>query len=272
MNYVQYVIVTWILIDLVVAMILSEVGKFDSFCEKHFVMSAMLFFPVMLVMLMFYSIYYAFMKGITGIRNNMKNTICLLLILVFGLGLFTYNRSYSLDDTNNIQDKKITQKAEKIKKGIPIKALGTNIKTKTIWLKPTDGSHLKYYEDYRMITDRTSKQWKFQQRNDVQEDYRGFLMQDGEWYAVALGSYFGKVGTKYIFTMSTGKTIKTVKGDYKANRDTCKDNYLSYNGHILEFMINTDSSWMIENGIIRMNFQHYRPFKGKIIKIERVLN
>lgn len=143
---------------------------------------------------------------------------------------------------------------------------------KEIWLKDSDGTHLKYYEDYRMITDVTSDQYKFQQRNDVQEDYRGFLMQDNEWYAVALGGYFGDIGTKYIFTMSTGKQIKVVKGDEKAAIDTCEDNYLSYNGHILEFMINSNHEWMHKNKITSLNFTQYEPFQGHVVKIEKIID
>ena len=141
-----------------------------------------------------------------------------------------------------------------------------------IWLKESNGTHLKYYEDYRMITDPSSNQYKFQQRKDVKEDYRGFLMQNNEWYAVALGGYFGDIGTKYIFTMSTERQIKVVKGDEKAAADTCEDCYLSYNGHILEFMINSDHEWMHENQITTLNFTQYEPFQGHVVKIEKIID
>ena len=54
------------------------------------------------------------------------------------------------------------------------------ITTEDFWLKETKTSYIKPYMDYRAITCKTSKQYKFIQREDVNEDERGFLMQDGE--------------------------------------------------------------------------------------------
>ena len=147
------------------------------------------------------------------------------------------------------------------------------IKTEDFWLKETKTSYIKPYMDYRAITCKTSKQYKFIQREDVNEDERGFLMQDGEWYCVALGEYFGDIGEKYIFTLSNGNEIKVVKSEAKSNRHTCSDNYLGKNGHILEFLINTNSQWMKEQDVIyHGSLNACDELKGDIVKIEKVVD
>ena len=147
------------------------------------------------------------------------------------------------------------------------------IETEEIWLKDTNGSYIKPYMDYNMITDKSSKQYKFIHRDDVEEDDRGFLMQDEEWYCVALGSYFGKIGSKYIITLDNGNEVKIVKSEAKSDKHTDEDNYLSFNGHIVEFLINTDSRWMYDNDIIyNGSLNAYDKLEGSIVSIEKVLS
>lgn len=144
--------------------------------------------------------------------------------------------------------------------------------TEDVWLKPTTGSSLKPYMDYKMITDISTPQYKLINSERSREDERGFLMYDNDFYCVALGSYFGDVGTKYIFTLSTGKQIKVIKAEAKSDSHTCKDNYLSWHGHIVEFLINTNSKWMKENKItLYGSLNYYDELSGDIVKIERIL-
>lgn len=152
------------------------------------------------------------------------------------------------------------------------------IKTKEVWLKQSEGTWAKSYMDYTMITDKTSKQWKYiQESGHVKIDKKGFLICDDEYIGVALGSWFGKIGTKYIFTLENGKQIKVCKVESKADIDTCADNYLADGGHIIEFVIDTNTKWMQnhiwDNGyIFNGNFNNYKKFKGEIVKVEKVIN
>ena len=147
------------------------------------------------------------------------------------------------------------------------------IETEEVWLKDTDGSYIKPYMDYNMITDKSSKQYKFIHRDDVKEDDRGFLMQDEEWYCVALGSYFGSIGSKYIITLDNGNEVKIVKSEAKSDKHTDEDNYLSFNGHIVEFLINTNSCWMYDNDIIyNGSLNAYDKLEGSIVSIEKVIS
>lgn len=85
----------------------------------------------------------------------------------------------------------------------------------SIPLKETNGSWFKPYMDYRKITDKTSKQYKFINQDNVSVNDKGMLMLDEEFYCVALGYYFGDIGTKYIITFETGQMIKVVKAESK---------------------------------------------------------
>lgn len=286
MIYLEICLFLWILFGLTFAIIISNIGIFYDFFIKYKILFNIIYFPFVVLIYIVGKINNLCLFIFNKIYIHKYITIIILCIL-FLIGLFycqydiykenkcvknnkiieCINQPFNdFRDLKNDLEEYILNAEEKQKKNKV-----ENLKTVEIWLKDTNGSHLKYYEDYRMITDTTSKQWEFQQKTNVYEDYRGFLMENEEWYAVALGSYFGDIGTKYIFTMSTGNKIKIVKGDFKSDADTCEDNYLSYNGHILEFMINPDNQWMIENEIPSLNFINYEPFQGDIVKIEKVI-
>ena len=78
--------------------------------------------------------------------------------------------------------------------------------------------------------------------------------------------------TKYIVTLSSGREIEVVKSEEKDNADTDEDNYLAYDGHIVEFLIETDHPWLVKQGVIRSGTMGtLNVFKGRIIKIEKVI-
>ena len=176
-----------------------------------------------------------------------------------------YNRNMAIKQ-EQIRKKKEQEKMKKLS------SQNTQIHSLTpVWLKPTNGSSAKPYESYRAITDPSSKQYRFQMQPNVREDSRGFLMEDGTWYCVAMGTYFGDIGTKYIITLSSGRTINVVKGDNKADCDTDADNYLAQGGHIIEFMINPNAYYTIANGVIsRGNLNILPELNGSITSIQRV--
>lgn len=201
--------------------------------------------------------------------------ILLLIILIIQLAFI----SAQLSELQNIKKKVVNNveytyvSTEVCKETSNIEDKENEIKTEEVWLKNTNGSHIKPYMDYNMITDKSSKQYKFIHRDDVKEDDRGFLMQDEEWYCVALGSYFGKIGSKYIITLDNGNEVKVVKSEAKSDKHTDEDNYLSFGGHIVEFLINTDSCWMHDNDIIyNGSLNVYDKLEGSIVSIEKVVS
>lgn len=137
-----------------------------------------------------------------------------------------------------------------------------------------DTSEIKSYMDYKKITDRTSPQWEFiHTKKGVIVNNDGYLVTSDGYIGVALGSYFGKVGTKYLFELDSGKTLKLIKVEEKDNRDTCDNHYMADDGSVIEFVIDPekmrDHIW--SNGLIwQGNFNNNPDFNGKIKSIWRV--
>lgn len=138
-------------------------------------------------------------------------------------------------------------------------------------------SDTKTYMDYRKITNTNSKQYQYIHNSGeiyVSED--GFLRTtDGlDYIGVALGSYFGDIGDRFIFTLDTGIELRVVKVEAKADIHTDENNYQhAIDGSIIEFVVDPDKmDYAIhQNGYIYSgNFNNNEWLKGNIIKIEKV--
>lgn len=92
--------------------------------------------------------------------------------------------------------------------------------------------------DYRTVTDSTSMQYRLLQ--SASPDANG-LMKIGEYYCVALGSYFGAVGTKYTAVIE-GKEYKLIKCDEKQAKHTLNgEGQTGTDGHLIECIVKTES-------------------------------
>lgn len=131
-------------------------------------------------------------------------------------------------------------------------------------------SSVKTYMDYKMITSKSSRQYQYIQKYIKIKD--GYLY-DGEYLGVALSSYYGDIGSKFIITLDTGIVLKVVKIDEKADQHTngCSQ---KWDGSMLEIVIDSytmkvekSSNGYYYNG----NFNNNPMFKGKIesIKVEK---
>ena len=132
-------------------------------------------------------------------------------------------------------------------------------------------SQTKTYMDYKMITDKSSKQWRYINSSGRIKIENGYLME-GEYIGVALGSYFGEIGTKYIFTLDTGKQIKVVKIEEKADAHTKNGCQQKWDGSVIEFVIDSNAFEKSANGYVyNGNFNNIEQFNGHIEKIEMVM-
>ena len=134
----------------------------------------------------------------------------------------------------------------------------------------------KTYMDYHFITCKSSPQYKYIYSDAITVDDKGFLVTEDGYIGVALGTYFGPVGTKYIFTLDTGIELKLVKVEVKSDKHTCENNYKAGSNDVIEFVIDTKTQYMQDNiwsnGLIfQGNFNNCEDFKGNIIKIEEVI-
>lgn len=127
----------------------------------------------------------------------------------------------------------------------------------------------KTYMDYRKITNETSGQWKLiHDKLTVCDD--GMLRDSDGRAAVALGSYFGEIGSTWRFYLDDNGTIKTVdviKTDAKADVDTEADNIIGIPaGDVIEFVIDSEAFPVWENGYaMGGNFNNIEEYRGEVI-------
>ena len=138
-------------------------------------------------------------------------------------------------------------------------------------------SSVKTYEDYRLITSPSSKQfWYIREHMTVDES--GFLYDEDGFIGAALGSYYGEIGDRFYFTLDTGIVLPLVKGEEKDDGDTDRTNcYHTIDGSIIEFVIDDEyaADYFGANGngyVLNGNYNNYSLFSGSVVKVEKVLD
>lgn len=136
----------------------------------------------------------------------------------------------------------------------------------------------KTYMDYRAITNTSSSQYWYIRNYMEVDETTGFLLDEDGFIGIALGSYFGPIGTRYYITLDTGIVLPVVKIEEKADKDTdSKGCAQKWDGSVIEFVINADIAnnyyGYYGNGLVLQgNFSNYSIYQGSIEKIERVLD
>lgn len=127
----------------------------------------------------------------------------------------------------------------------------------------------KPFEWWSDITDTNSPQWDLIHNYlIIQED--GTLQTDDGFIACALGRYFGKIGTKWVFICEDGSEIKVIKTDEKQDRHT-KNNDLIHGiicNELIELVVDSKISKTCPSG----NFKDLPGLEGNIIGWKQVLN
>ena len=127
---------------------------------------------------------------------------------------------------------------------------------------------MKSYMDYRCIG-RGSRQGGIVYGEEAWTDEDG-MRRWGEWYCVALGSYYGAVGDKFWVETDKGNRFKVVKGEEKCDNLTDETNrYTVHNGCMLEFIV--DVNKLDKKVRISGSINNIEKFSGKIIKITKVI-
>lgn len=138
-------------------------------------------------------------------------------------------------------------------------------------------SSVKTYMSYKSITTTSSAQYRYIHNNMYVDSETGLLRhkEHPEYIGVALGTYYGKVGSMYEFTLDTGKVLKVVKVDVKSDAHTYNGCYHRQDGSVIELVIDpvvakkyygTGSNGYILNG----NFNNSPDFYGKIVDVKKV--
>ena len=135
-------------------------------------------------------------------------------------------------------------------------------------IRVPSSSRKKPYMDISSVTDISSVQWSILHRSgNTTKD--GLIYVDGR-IAVALGSQFGKVGSKYtfVFERDNGRreSVRVIKADAKQDRHTEGNNgWTGQNGHVIEMIVVMNE---LPNKARVMGDCDYIPaMNGKIVKI-----
>lgn len=132
----------------------------------------------------------------------------------------------------------------------------------------------KSYMDGAKVTNTASKQYQLLQTMHIND--QGFYATDDGFIGVALGSYYGPIGSKFTVTLSNGNTFKVIKADEKSDNDVYNGCYHKQDGSMMEFVIDTETAgeyWGMINGyVLGGNFNNCEQFNGTIVSMERVFD
>ena len=219
----------------------------------------------------------------------------ILILLIMNILMVIHNDYIVLTATSN--DCEYTTKNEMINNYLPLIPYETEPKYEPMTLPevPTEPSTepetepeyiytpvdmyyqtaAKTYMDYRAITNTDSPQWALIYSDEITVCDDGFLRDSEGYIGVAMGSYFGDIGSRYICYLENGKEIPVIKVEAKSDRHAI-DGFCGYQNYdILEFVIDCSADWMqdnyYENGyIFGGNFDNCDMFSGTIISIDKV--
>ena len=214
------------------------------------------------------------MKGGIVIQGKGRK-IFLSLIIV---NLYYYQSNSRIDKNfviNNINSN-IINELQSYKHITSIsKELGLSEEKEILWkeIEVCYASSIKTYMDYHSITDKNSVQYTLIYNNFfIQQD--GLLLSNDESYiAVALGSVYGEIGSKYRITTDKGNEFYVVKVDGKSDIHTV-NGCVDYNDSILEFIIDIElaATGAHYSSIQMGDFNYSDMFQGTIVKIEKQLD
>ena len=120
------------------------------------------------------------------------------------------------------------------------------------------------YLPYDKITRQGSKQLAYVTLGKADE--QGLYKFDDK-FMVAMGKYYGELGTCFKVTLSNGKEIEIIMTERKANEDTDSNNqFCIHNGSVLEFIV--DKKILPKE--IAENSQIEKLIGGFPMKIERI--
>ena len=137
-------------------------------------------------------------------------------------------------------------------------------------------THKKTYMSYAAITDTSSPQHHYKVNmklnyNDALYYHKDYV----EYVGVAMGSYFGPIGTFYNIVLDSGEVVKVVKVEHKANKHTINEAGVQHykDSSVIEFMVNVEVGHKIysnNNGLVNNGNFNKGRFKGNIVEIYRV--
>ena len=136
---------------------------------------------------------------------------------------------------------------------------------------PDNGGRFKSYTNYRLLS-KSSSQWnRIQCHEDAYADDNG-LRKVGNYYCVAMGSYYSTtLGDTFEIT-TEGGTFQVVICDFKANRHTDSTNrYTAHNGCVVEFYVDMNTLDATARQMGDISYADGK-FSGRITNITKIGN
>ena len=170
-----------------------------------------------------------------------------------------------LEDTKN-QLEQSQKLAEELQKQVDeLKEENEKIKNAKNMGVSTQASSFKSYMDYRTITDKSSDQYKLRQMATT--DSNG-LRKIGDYYCVAMGTFYGKVGDTFYVETDEGASWKVILADIKSDKHTDSTNrYTKANGCMMEFLVDTRK---IPSSIKNSGTVNGLGFQGNITTVKEI--
>lgn len=139
-----------------------------------------------------------------------------------------------------------------------------------LWESPCGTSSTKSYMDYKEITLVTSAQYQYIRNNMY---ISNGLLYEGDYIGVALGSWWGGIGSKWTIELDTGVVLKVVKIDEKSDAHTYNGCGHISDGSVIEIVVDSETiprEWLGSNGyILNGNFNNLDMFRGNILRVSR---
>lgn len=184
-----------------------------------------------------------------------KVIIWFILFIALNIGLKSYN--------NYLRVQLIEKQLE-----IEDYIVANEITLESTVIKPCSTSSVKSYMLRSSITNKNSVQYKFIEEN--MEAQNGLYVDKEKYVGVALGSWFGDIGTRWIFELSSGLKLYTVKIEHKDDKHTLNGCEHLEDKSVIEFVIDheTNPYWIGDNGYI-LNGNFNRVFDGTIVSVRK---
>lgn len=131
---------------------------------------------------------------------------------------------------------------------------------------------VKKYEDFRAITDPTSKAYQTVQKSSICRDG---TLEIGGRKLVAVGTNIGRVGQKIDFVLQNPEgqkhLLKSIIADSKRTADTKnRSNYCGWDGHLIEAIVCTEA--LPATAKQMGDLSYINGWEGRIVEIRRVEN
>ena len=204
--------------------------------------------------------------------------IFISILLIFGIRIsYIYNIS-STNGHSTLNADELNPQAQVIKPDLStsnIVYLENGQDVRMVDVGVCAASKTKTYMSYKSITNKRSKQYDIIHNHLTIDQNTGLLYDEHGYFAVALGSYYGKLGDRFIFELSNGNELPVIKADQKSDNHTVNGCYHLNDSSVIEFIIDTSIAnkyfGYSSNGLVNHgNFNNIDIFNGNIVSVKQV--